>query len=66
MARPPGWFDLDQDDPGRLHEEDAHAISSVISMGPMVRSSSEDFDPWAFAIGRPRRALMAKTDMLNG
>jgi hypothetical protein len=34
--------------------------------GPMVKSSSDDFDPWAFAIGRHRRAPHGKTDMLNG
>jgi hypothetical protein len=28
--------------------------------------SSEDFDPWAFVIGRRRRAPHGKTDMLNG
>jgi transposase InsO family protein len=28
------------------------AISSVIWMGPVVRSSSEDLDQWAFVIGR--------------
>src|ERR1700756_2165850 len=32
----------------------------------MVRSSSEDFGPWAFVIGRRRRAPHGKTDMLNG
>jgi len=34
--------------------------------GPMVRSSSEDFDQWAFVTGRHRRALHGKTDMPNG
>jgi hypothetical protein len=34
--------------------------------GPMVRSSSEDFDQWAFVTGRHRRAPHGKTDMLNG
>jgi hypothetical protein len=33
-------------------------------MGSLVRSSSEDFDQWAFAIGRLRRAPHGKTDML--
>jgi hypothetical protein len=36
------------------------AISPVIWMGPMVRSSSEDFDPWAFAIGHVAALPMAK------
>src|SRR5260370_22006341 len=34
--------------------------------GPMVRSSSEDFDQWAFVTGRHRRAPHGKTDMPNG
>src|ERR1700716_1199021 len=34
--------------------------------GVLARSSSEDFDQWAFAIGRRRRAPHGKTDMLNG
>jgi hypothetical protein len=34
--------------------------------GPMVRSSSEDFDQWAFVTGRHRRAPHSKTDMPNG
>jgi hypothetical protein len=42
------------------------AILSVISMGPMVRSSSEEFDPWTFVIDRRRRAPHRKTDLLNG
>jgi hypothetical protein len=46
--------------------DQAPRISSVIWMGPMVRSSSEDFDPWAFAIGQRRRAPHGKTDTLNG
>jgi hypothetical protein len=33
---------------------------------PMVRSSSEGFDQWAFAIGGRRRAPLGKTDMLKG
>src|ERR1019366_2570773 len=32
----------------------------------MVRSSSADFDRWAFATGRHRRARHGKTDMLIG
>src|ERR1700738_614771 len=32
------------------------AISFVTGTGPMVRSSSEGFDQWAFAIDRRRRA----------
>jgi hypothetical protein len=35
-------------------------------MGPMAKSSSEDFDQWAFATGRHRRAPHGKTDMPNG
>src|SRR6266403_3667653 len=35
-------------------------------MGPMVRSSSEDFDQWAFVTGRHRRTPHGKTDMPNG
>ena len=35
-------------------------------MGPMARSSSEDFDQWAFAIDQRRRAPPGKTDMLKG
>jgi hypothetical protein len=31
-----------------------------------VRSSSEGFDQWAFAIDRRRRALLGKIDMLKG
>ena len=31
----------------------------------MARSSSEDFDQWAFAIDRRRRVPHGKTDMLN-
>src|SRR6266481_6139976 len=34
------------------------AISFVTGTGPMVRSSSEGFDQWAFAIDRRRRALL--------
>src|SRR5260221_1796478 len=34
--------------------------------GSMARSSSEDFDQWAFATGRRRRAPHGKTDMLKG
>jgi hypothetical protein len=34
--------------------------------GPTVRSSSEGFDQWAFAIDRRRRALLGKMDMLKG
>src|ERR1700694_5849402 len=36
------------------------AISFVTGTGPMVRSSSEGFDQWAFAIDRRRRALLGK------
>src|SRR5260370_32130191 len=35
-------------------------------MGPMARSSSEDFDQWAFAIDQRRRGHLGKTDMLKG
>src|ERR1022692_4457026 len=42
------------------------AISFVIGTRPMVRSSSEGFDQWAFAIDRRRRAPLGKTDMLKG
>src|ERR1700735_1748870 len=42
------------------------AISFVTGTGPMVRSSSEGFDQWAFAIDRRRRALLGKLDMLKG
>ena len=42
------------------------AISVVTGTGPMVRSSSEGFDQWAFAIDRRRRALLGKMDMLKG
>jgi hypothetical protein len=38
----------------------------VTGTGPMVRSSSEGFDQWAFAIDRRRRALLGKMDMLKG
>jgi hypothetical protein len=34
-------------------------------MGSIVRSSSENFDQWAFAIGRRRRVPHGKTDMLS-
>jgi hypothetical protein len=34
--------------------------------GPMVRSSSEGFDQWAFAIDRRRRVPHGKTDRLKG
>jgi hypothetical protein len=34
--------------------------------GPMVRSSSEGFDQWAFAIDRRRRAPLGRMDMLKG
>ena len=33
---------------------------------PMARSSSEDFDQWAFVTGRRRRAPHGKRDMQNG
>ena len=36
------------------------AISSVTGMGPMARSSYEDFDQWAFATGRQATLSMAK------
>jgi hypothetical protein len=39
---------------------------SVHTTGPMVRSSSEGFDQWAFAIDRRRRAPLGKMDMLKG
>jgi hypothetical protein len=42
------------------------AISFVTGMGPMVRSSSEGFDQWPFAIDRRRRAPPGKMDMLKG
>jgi hypothetical protein len=42
------------------------AISSVTGMGLMVRYSSADFDQWAFAIDRHRRAPHGKTLMLKG
>jgi len=42
------------------------AISFVTGTGPMVRSSSEGFDQWAFAIDGRRRAPLGKTDMLKG
>jgi hypothetical protein len=42
------------------------AISFVTGTGPMVRSSSEGFDRWAFAIDRRRRAPLGKMDMLKG
>ena len=42
------------------------AISFVTGMGSMVRSSSEGFDQWAFAIDRRRRAPLGKMDMLKG
>src|SRR5882757_10356328 len=42
------------------------AISFVTGTGPMVRSSSEGFDQWAFAIDQRRRALLGKMDMLKG
>ena len=42
------------------------AISFVTGTAPMVRSSSEGFDQWAFAIDRRRRALLGKMDMLKG
>jgi hypothetical protein len=32
----------------------------------MVRSSSEDFDQWAFVTGRHRRTPHGKTGMPNG
>ncbi len=32
----------------------------------MAKSSSEDFDQWAFVIDRHHRAPHGKTDMLNG
>ena len=35
-------------------------------MTDMVRSSSEDFDQWAFVTGRHRRAPHGKPDMPNG
>jgi hypothetical protein len=38
----------------------------VIRDRDMVRSSSEGFDQWAFAIDRRRRALLGKMDMLKG
>src|SRR5216683_2476730 len=38
----------------------------LIRTGPMVRSSSEGFDQWAFAIDRRRRAPLGKMDMLKG
>jgi hypothetical protein len=44
----------------------APAISFVTGTGPMVRSSSEGFDQWAFAIDQRRRALLGKMDMLKG
>ena len=46
--------------------EQAPAISFVTGPGPMVRSSSEGFDQWAFAIDRRRRAPLGKMDMLKG
>ncbi len=42
------------------------AISFVTGTGPMVRSSSEGFDQWTFAIERRRRAPLGKMDMLKG
>src|SRR6266852_893257 len=42
------------------------AISFVTGTGPMVRSSSEGFDQWAFAIDRRRRAPLGKMDRLKG
>jgi hypothetical protein len=45
--------------------EQLPAISFVTGMGPMVRSSSEGFDQWAFAIDC-RRAPLGKMDMLKG
>jgi hypothetical protein len=42
------------------------AISSVTGMGLMVRYSSADFDQWAFAIDRHRRAPHGKTLVLKG
>src|SRR5258708_35033694 len=36
------------------------AISFVTGTGPTVRSSSEGFDQWAFAIDRRRRAPLGK------
>jgi hypothetical protein len=41
-------------------------ISFVTGTGPMVRSSSEGFDQWGFAIDRRRRAPLGKMDMLRG
>src|SRR5580704_4690002 len=41
------------------------AISFVTGTGPMVRSSSEGFDQWAFAIDRRRRAPLGKTLALH-
>ena len=46
--------------------EQLPAISSVTGMGLMVRYSSADFDQWAFAIDRHRRAPRGKTLMLKG
>jgi hypothetical protein len=42
------------------------AISFVTGTGPMVRSLSVDFDRWAFATDRRRRAPLGKMDMLKG
>jgi hypothetical protein len=42
------------------------AISFVTGMEPTVRSLSEGFDQWAFAIDRRRRAVLGKMDMLKG
>jgi len=47
----------------RIHGE---LLKIGIGTGPMVRSSSEGFDQWAFAIDRHRRALLGKMDMLKG
>src|SRR6202022_3688968 len=38
---------------------------SAIGMGPMARSSFENFNRWAFAIDRRRRAPRGKTDTLE-
>ena len=38
MARPPGWLDLDQHDPGRLHKDDAQV--SVAALGFFTKDGS--------------------------
>ena len=42
------------------------AIWSVTGMGPMVRSSFDDFAQWAFVIDQRRRARPGRMDIVRG